>query len=107
MQVVHKKPLQAGEEAAELYSFRKRRTNAIFADVRRQLSGKRRMGQANGSREHAPDDKLCELTLWWARREERGFAHPTFSTHSFFRHAASAIRFRRRRSRHRRREPVR
>src|SRR4030081_2021853 len=104
MQVVHKKPLQAGEEAAELYSCGKRRTNAIFADVRRQLSGKRRMGQANGSREHAPDDKLRKTTTLVRMARRARMCPPTFSPHSCFPHAASAIRVRRRRSPHRRRE---
>jgi hypothetical protein len=35
------------------------------------------VGKANGSRECAADGVPTIGTAWWARREERAFAHPT------------------------------
>jgi peptide/nickel transport system ATP-binding protein len=35
------------------------------------------VGKANGSRERAPDGVPTIGVAWWARREERAFAHPT------------------------------
>jgi hypothetical protein len=37
------------------------------------------VGKANGSRECAPDGVPTMGIPWWARREERAFAHPTIA----------------------------